>query len=418
MNICIISSTFLPEFNGVSTCLWSRLLNFSEMGHKILILCPDYSVESEVFPEYSRFQGKIGENISVRPVPTRRELRKADKPKFKHWTQWNFKDYIGSFSPDLITVEDPDRIFGLNMFGIGDQEAYGKCIGVEYARENSIPIIAFYHTNYPSFADQAIPSHVPTPFRLDGPSVYKKIYGHYDSILCSCKGAYDYLKAHGLKNVNYGEFVGINDEIYGTIRERQPSETDRNLKIFYAGRFDTGKDVSIILKIFDEVNRLRPDIILYLAGNGNNVEVVHEACRRNKCVKYLGYVKEEDLSRIYDEVDIYLSPHKTDTFGLSILEAMSRYIPVVAANEGGPIDIVKDGYNGFLCGSQDEFIEAILKLAGDRTLRMEFGSNGRKFAERYFSKKCAQNLLNLYETMINRGMKYEEVQLCSTNISK
>ena len=49
-----------------------------------------------------------------------------------------------------------------------------------------------------------------------------------------------------------------------------------------------------------------------------------------------------------------------DTFGLTLVEALSLDYPVIAPSIGGPLEIVKHGYNGFLINSYD--LDQIVKV--------------------------------------------------------
>lgn len=404
LNICIISSTFLPECNGVSVSLRNRLYHFSRMGHKVLVLCPDYGVERSIFPDYRSFQGEIFDNVLVKPVPTRRLPQRPVSPNYRSWMKWRLEDYIGSFRPDIISVEEPERIYGLKLFGMLPYKSYGKCIGVDYARKVGIPIAAFYHTNFPAFADSVVPMGVPTPYRKDPGRVYSEAYGSYDVTFCSCADAHDFLKGHGLERVREGLFLGFDDKLFVTDDKSPLVEDDGKIKIFYAGRFEKEKNITLVFDVFRKVQELRQDTVLYLAGGGEGLEEVLEAGRQSAGVRYIGFLSQEELARVYNSVDIYFSPHKTDSFGLTTIEAMSMGLPVAASDMGGAGSLVEHGVNGFACGTVEEFVEAILLLAGDRALRKRLGENGRRFAGRYSGCSCACNLLKEYEALMRDGI--------------
>lgn len=70
-------------------------------------------------------------------------------------------------------------------------------------------------------------------------------------------------------------------------------------------------------------------------------------------VKYLENIKDKDefYNEIFGDCDIYVQPTTIDSFGVSILEAMSTGIPIVCTDDFTLPELVEDGYNGFLVKS-------------------------------------------------------------------
>src|SRR5262249_14772052 len=68
----------------------------------------------------------------------------------------------------------------------------------------------------------------------------------------------------------------------------------------------------------------------------------------------------EALARAYANVDVFLFPSKTDTFGNVVLEAMASGVLALVTNEGGPQYIVRPGETGYICRSTAEFVEQLL----------------------------------------------------------
>jgi glycosyltransferase involved in cell wall biosynthesis len=77
--------------------------------------------------------------------------------------------------------------------------------------------------------------------------------------------------------------------------------------------------------------------------------------------------------------------------GMKALQYMAAGRPVVASPIGVNADIVKDGENGLLATSTNDFVEALLRLAGDGDLRRRLGANARQTVkERYSAEVVSQ----------------------------
>lgn len=104
---------------------------------------------------------------------------------------------------------------------------------------------------------------------------------------------------------------------------------------------------------------------------------------------------------------IHLNTSCTENQALSILEAMSCGIPVVATNVSGNPEIIEHGKTGFLydIDNPDEAIEYIRILNEDKKLRRKIGSNARKYIVKNFSFKAMGKLFkDIYEEAISNGV--------------
>jgi len=66
--------------------------------------------------------------------------------------------------------------------------------------------------------------------------------------------------------------------------------------------------------------------------------------------KFLGFMKNEDILNLYatENFNLFVNVSQSEGLPVSIMEAMSYAIPVVATDVGGTKEIVKNGINGFL----------------------------------------------------------------------
>ncbi len=79
-------------------------------------------------------------------------------------------------------------------------------------------------------------------------------------------------------------------------------------------------------------------------------------------------------------------------------------IPCVSSNVGVNAEIIVDGVNGFLAGTESEWIEKLSLLIEDKTLRRRLGAAGRRTVEKDFSlKENAPKLKSILKEVFQCG---------------
>lgn len=109
--------------------------------------------------------------------------------------------------------------------------------------------------------------------------------------------------------------------------------------------------------------------------------------RAINALEYTGFQK--DVGRFMSALDVFVLPSDCEPFGLVLIEAMARGVPVVATNAGGVPEIVKDGVTGYLVPPQNTtaLAEAIHNLLCNPVQRMQMGEAARLHVKKIFSKE-------------------------------
>ena len=105
-----------------------------------------------------------------------------------------------------------------------------------------------------------------------------------------------------------------------------------------------------------------PNLKLLIIGDGperKNLENESVKLGLNNSILFLGEIRETVL--YYKLADIFILPSINEGFGLSVVEAMSNKLLVIASSVGGIPEIIKDSVNGFLVepGSPIKLAEVI-----------------------------------------------------------
>jgi glycosyltransferase involved in cell wall biosynthesis len=178
--------------------------------------------------------------------------------------------------------------------------------------------------------------------------------------------------------------------------------------LLFVGRLDPKKGIPILLQ---SLKFLKKPVKLVLIGppsgyveySVRTAKLIEDA-RSNTIheVLYLGSIGSSELLQWYQKASIFVLPSVSESFPMTILEALSCGAPVVASNVGAISDIVQDHKNGLLVPSKDpvKLAAALQSLLDDDGLRTEYGREGAKYVRKNFSSEVLiHRLIDIYRSL-------------------
>jgi len=162
------------------------------------------------------------------------------------------------------------------------------------------------------------------------------------------------------------------------------------------------KGVDVLIRALPYVQRVLPDAVVLVAGDGPRLAELQELARVlgvEDSVVFTGSVSDEELPAIYDAMDVFALPTHTRKLGVDVeglgivfLEAAATGVPVLVGRSGGSVDAVKPGVTGELIELDPAAIAAeVVELARDENKRIAMGRAGREWmvAEWQWSDRAA-----------------------------
>lgn len=114
--------------------------------------------------------------------------------------------------------------------------------------------------------------------------------------------------------------------------------------VLYVGRMVMEKGVQVLLEAIPKVLSLYPGTKFLLVGTGYYLEDLKRQASSlgiDHCVRFLGYVSDEELRKLYKIADAVCIPSLYEPFGIVALEAMAAKVPIVTSDTGGLRDFVE-----------------------------------------------------------------------------
>lgn len=138
--------------------------------------------------------------------------------------------------------------------------------------------------------------------------------------------------------------------------------------IGWAGRFVELKKINYLFKYSRLLLDRGFDVKLVLAGDSKKSFYDLKSLEKQYKVNplYLGYLSKKDLSIFYKVIDFYLHTSNYEGYGLVMAESIMHETPVIAYRSQGVLEIIKEGYNGFIYENKKEFFQKFISLEGDR----------------------------------------------------
>ena len=170
-----------------------------------------------------------------------------------------------------------------------------------------------------------------------------------------------------------------------------------------AGRLDANKGHDRLVRAFAPVAARHPDWQLHIYGAGPqdralDAQVAELGLTDRILLK--GYTL--DLRSVLAEASVYALTSRSESFSMSLIEAMSVGVPPVAMDcPRGPREIVEDGVNGRLVPDGDEaaFTEALLGLVEDEALRRSLGARAHRDAHRWSMTEVGEQWEQLFASL-------------------
>jgi glycosyltransferase involved in cell wall biosynthesis len=170
-------------------------------------------------------------------------------------------------------------------------------------------------------------------------------------------------------------------------------------------RLDKIKNLDLLIGSIPEIAREMPKCRVVIIGDGPEENHLKEmACRLQvqSKVDFLGRI--EDVGKILPIYDLFVNTSHSEGTSMTIVEAMSCSLPIVASAVGGNVELL-DQSNGVLfeSGNKAEFEKIVLELMKDTNRLERMGYESRKRVERNLSiERAVEQYENLYSEQFNK----------------
>ena len=407
MKIAIICSSFFPVIDGVTIAVFNRLEQLSRLGHQAIVFCPDYQPLAHIYPNYREYTGEIFPGIEIINLLSTKSIALDFERDVTINSYKIVVEKLTEFQPDIIHVDEAERL-GVCLL---------KVPGVKYARQNNIPVVAWFHTNYLDYFDDyfSLPLNLNKLIKKILGLIFAKIYNSYNITLVSSSITAGTIAKLGIKNIRYSDLLGCNFDLFERIKKPNLLtekyslfNLENKIKLIFIGRLTPDKGWYFTVRSLSDLPaNILDKIAIIIVGDGTLKEEIESSLKQlTPHVYLLGRVNPQAIPELLINSDIFITNSEKETRGLTVIEAAAAGIPAIAPAAGGVIDTIENGETGWLYQPQDEqdFIDKLTLLIEDSSLRQSMGNKAKELSLQWSWSKSVNNLVEIWSQEIERSL--------------
>jgi 1,2-diacylglycerol 3-alpha-glucosyltransferase len=381
VNILMMTNTFTPFVGGVSRSVTAFADELRKMGHRVVIVAPEFenTPESEEdvirIPAIQHFNGS--DFSLVLPIPG------------------YLSAHLERFKPDIVHSHHPHLLGGT---------------AVRVASRFECPLVFTYHTMYEYYLHY-VPAHAKRlrQFVVNLVTGYCNLCDH---IVTPSQSVADIIRQRGVEVpmdiVPTGVYAERFENGDGRAFRRSRRIPERASVVGYVGRLAPEKNLSFLAEAVSRFVTRTAEGHFLVVGSGPSEQDVRDVFDRqgqSDRLHITGSLEGQALIDAYHAMDAFVFASHTETQGMVLTEAMAAGKPVVAVDAPGVREVVRDRRNGRLVHSEDAraFAEAIAEVAqASREEGNAYRQAARATAAAFSMEASARRLVKVYEKVLGR----------------
>lgn len=387
MRIGLFTDTYPPFINGVSTSVLMLKQGLEKLGHEVYVV----TVNDESF-SYKEEDGVL--KIPSFPIGLMNFRQSGIYPlkALKIIKKWKL-----------------DIIHSHTEFSIG---TFARLI----SKQLNIPLVHTYHTMYEEYIYYITKGYFN--------SASKKLVEYLTLFLCDktidelivptektkelFKDKYKvkrdvYVIPSGIDTTRFYKENIDKNEIINLKKDLGLKKTD--FIVLYVGRIAKEKSIDFLINNFNSVLKRIPKAKMIIVGDGPDIKDLIDLTRKkgleNKII-FTGKAPWTDVPKYYSLCDVFVTASKTETQGLTVMEAMGASKPVVAIRDESFELMITDKKDGLFFDDEKSYVDMIYEVYKNKKLRDEISVNARLTADKYSPYNYAKNVLKVYKKVVSK----------------
>jgi phosphatidylinositol alpha 1,6-mannosyltransferase len=300
-------------------------------------------------------------------------------------------EVLGRFKPDLIHITGPSEV---------------GMLGAWLSHSMHLPLAASWHTNIHEYAGRRSEWFLKLLPKQQSAAAEQKIE---DLAMAAAAKFYSIARVLFAPNPELCALLerttgrechlmprGVDAQLFHPSKRNRDPE-DRDQVLGFVGRLSIEKNVTLLARVQQELEAMGHKSFRFLiVGHGAEEGWLREHLPR---AELTGVLKGEALSQAYANMDLFVFPSHTDTFGNVVLEAMASGVPAIVTPDGGPCTIVREGVTGRIVEDAG-FASAVAGVLSDPVKHEEMRHAARAHALTASWDSVFEDVYSAYESLV------------------
>lgn len=395
MRVGIFTESYPPLVNGVSTSILMLEHALTKLGHEVFIITVSDNKKDYV----------LENNGHILRLPS---VNLANCYDYKMTSVYPIK------AVNMIKKMNLDVIHSNVEFTVG---IFARVV----SEQLSIPLVHTYHTNWEDY------THYITKNKKILDDICKKLLKYLvvffedktvtelivpsNKIYNLFKDKYKFTKnIHIIQTgIETSKFYkeNFNQKDINSLKKKLGIKK-KDFVVMTVSRLAKEKSVDRIINNHKELVKKYSNMKLLIVGDGPDIDKLKDEAKSlgvSDSVIFTGKVPLSDIPIYYQLGNVFVTASKSETQGLTVVEAISSSLPVVAVKDDSFVNSVIEDFNGFVFTDDEKYINSISKLYDDKELYNSLSNQSRLLSEDFSSEYFALKVLKVYETAIENYKK-------------
>ena len=395
MRVGIFTESYPPLVNGVSTSILMLEHALTKLGHEVFIITVSDNKKDYV----------LENNGHILRLPS---VNLANCYDYKMTSVYPIK------AVNMIKKMNLDVIHSNVEFTVG---IFARVV----SEQLSIPLVHTYHTNWEDY------THYITKNKKILDDICKKLLKYLvvffedktvtelivpsNKIYNLFKDKYKFTKnIHIIQTgIETSKFYkeNFNQKDINSLKKKLCIKK-KDFVVMTVSRLAKEKSVDRIINNHKELVKKYSNMKLLIVGDGPDIDKLKDEAKSlgvSDSVIFTGKIPLSDIPIYYQLGNVFVTASKSETQGLTVVEAISSSLPIVAVKDDSFVNSVIEDFNGFVFTDDEKYINSISKLYEDKDLYNRLSNQSRLLSEDFSSEYFALKVLKVYETAIENYKK-------------
>lgn len=382
MKIGLFSDTFYPEINGVATSCLTLERELARRGHEVHVFAPKCK-------GWEMNQRDRIHYLASAPLMVLKDRNVAFPTPLKKWEAEKL---------------DFDVVHTNSEFVMG---IFGRHI----AKANGCALVHTYHTVWEDYTYYLTHGVADEAARKVARKYSQWWCDKFDRVITPTGKTLGLLRKYGVEAEI--DIIPSGMDIARFAPQRHSEEERRRIRLecgvapdervlLNIGRLAKEKNVERIMRVFPRLHEAYPDVRFVIVGEGPQRELLAHMAQElgvADAVSIVGPKPWEEIDKYYAIGDVFASASRSETQGLTYVEAMASGLCVCAVNDACLSGVIDDGISGVLTGDSDEDLYIGLLRAFSEEGR-QIASTAANYAAPFGTEAFAEKVERCYEKAI------------------